>query len=95
MPTPEPPTQRELFEWKHIITKQSKPFFNGLPLKLRDALRVYKYTGYASINKFLRVQKNNNEKNINPFGYFMLDKTVNEMQSDRFDNFLKLRANIN
>ena len=69
----QPPTQRELFNWKHQLIKQNKKFFNGLPENLKEALRVYKYSGFVAINKFLRAG-NPSAMKAKPFGEFILDK---------------------
>lgn len=94
MPNHEPPTQQELFNWKHRLIKQSKPFFNGFPENLKEALRVYKYMGYQEINKFLREESPAARKD-KPFGGFILDKQDSIMTHKHFEEYKKAVAGIN
>jgi len=94
MPKEQTPTQQELFNWKHRLIKQNRPFFNGLPENLKEALRVYKYMGYQEINKFLRAG-NPVARKIKPFGEFTLYKQDSIMTRKHFEEYTKAVAGIN
>lgn len=98
MSPPNLPTQRELFEWKRQLVKQSRPYFNSLSENQKEALRVYKYAGYHVINKFLRnlaQQTKSGGQPINsPFGKFMLDIRHSTMTHKLLEEYQKAREKI-
>ena len=98
MAPPDLPTQRELFEWKRQLVKQSRPYFNGLSENQKEALRVYKYMGYQVINQFLRnlaQQTKSGGQPINsPFGKFKLDIRHSTMTHKLLEEYEKVREKI-
>lgn len=96
MSPPDLPTQRELFEWKRQLVKQSRAYFNKLPENQKEALRVYKYMGYQVINQFLRnlAQIRQGTPKTSPFGKFKLDINTSIITRKLFDEYQKVRAKI-
>ena len=99
MPPYDLPTQRELFEWKRQLVKQSRPYFNALSENQKEALRVYKYMGFLVINKFLRnlaqQTKSGGQPMFSPFGKFKLDIRASTMTHKLLEEYEKVRAKIN
>jgi len=87
-----PPTQLDLFKWKRLFVQANKDFFNKLPKQQKEALRIYKFSAYQEINKYLRAPEH--ERFVVPFGEFRLDKKDTVMPKALFAEYSQAIAKI-
>lgn len=85
-----PPTEEELFKWKRHLVKENQDFFNKLSPNYKEALRVYKHSGYQAINEFLRSENHTNK----PFGVFNLEKNDWVMPHTALSDFNKSKQKL-
>ena len=87
-----PPTQLDLFKWKRLFVQANKDFFNKLPKQQKEASRIYKFSAYQEINKYLRAPEH--ERLVVPFGPFTLKKDDKTLPNPLFTEYRQAIAKI-
>jgi len=83
--------QLDLFKYKRELVRANTLFFNSLPKHIKESLRLYKYTAFSPINKYLRDPDNDDE----PFTPFRFNKTFRNLYNKLLTEYENDVNNIN